>query len=76
MNSHSIRPINNVADRDQAISQIHDAIHTINEIIRNGIGAGISVELVRTSRCHDGIGNWGDQMRPVIREAERLSGRI
>jgi hypothetical protein len=75
MNQNSIQS-GNVSDREQAISQIHDAVHVINETIRKGIDMGISVELVRISRCHDGTGNWGDQMCPVIRQAERAGVRI
>jgi hypothetical protein len=54
-------------DRDEAIRHISDAVQGVNEAILRAVEAGVSIELVRTSRCHDGRGNWGDQMIPAIR---------
>ena len=34
---------------------------------RQMVKAGVSVELVRVSRFHDGSGTWGDQMIPLVR---------
>jgi len=40
----------------------------MNDAIIRAVDAGVSVELVRVSRYHDGRGNWGDQAVPTIRE--------
>ena len=45
----------------------------MNNTVRRARDAGYSVELVRASRCHDGSGNWGDQIVPTIREKEAAS---
>ena len=58
-------------DRDRAINRVADAVHRMNEAIQRAVTAGVSVELVRVSRHHDGAGNWGDQMIPLVREASR-----
>ena len=65
-------------DRDvseQAIRRVADAVHRMNEAIRGAIDTGVSVELVRASRFHDGAGNWGDQMIPMIRQLDRSNAR-
>ncbi len=54
-------------DQEKALRRVADAVHRVNEAIIRAVGAGVSVELVRTSRFHDGSGNWGDQMIPMIR---------
>ena len=56
-------------DHDKAVRRVADAVHRVNEAIIRAVEAGVSVEIVRTSRYHDGRGNWGDQMIPTIREA-------
>ena len=56
--------------RERAIERIAEASHRLNEAVRRALEAGYSVELVRASRCHDGAGNWGDQIVPTIREKE------
>lgn len=53
-------------ERDRAIRQICDAIHRANEAIRRAVDSGVSVELVRVSRYHEGRGHWGDQVIPAI----------
>lgn len=58
-------------ERDKAIRRVADAVHRMNEAIIRAVNAGVSVELIRTSRYHDGQGNWGDQAIPTIREANR-----
>jgi hypothetical protein len=60
-------------EHDKAIRRVADAVHRVNEAIIRAVEAGVSVELVRTSRYHDGRGNWGDQMIPTIREAAQAS---
>lgn len=60
-------------NRERAIDRIAEASHRLNEAVRRALEAGYSVELVRASRCHDGAGNWGDQIVPTIREKEAAS---
>ena len=55
-------------EQQKAVRRIADAVHRVNDAIIRAVEAGISVELMRTSRFHDGAGNWGDQMIPMIRE--------
>lgn len=55
-------------ERDRAIHRVADAVHRVNEAIQRAVAAGVSVELVRVSRHHDGTGAWGDQMIPLVRE--------
>jgi hypothetical protein len=71
MNKGEFRPLEETTetDREKAVRRVADAVHRVNEAIIRAVDAGISVELVRTSRFHDGTGNWGDQMIPMIREA-------
>ncbi len=54
--------------RTRAIRLLADAVHQANEMIRRAVDTGLSVELIRVSRYHDGRGNWGDQMIPTVRE--------
>lgn len=63
------RPLPDVqeAERDKAIRRVADAVHRMNEAIIRAVDAGVSVELVRVSRYHDGRGNWGEAV-PTIRE--------
>lgn len=61
-------PSSNETEQDKAVRRVADAIHRANEAILRAVDAGISVELIRVSRYHDGKGNWGDQMIPTIRE--------
>lgn len=55
------------ADQQRAIDRVAEASHRLNEAVRRATEAGYSVELVRTSRHHDGAGNWGDQIVPTVR---------
>jgi hypothetical protein len=66
------RPLPDVdeTERDRAVRRVADAVHRVNEAIMRAVAAGVSVELVRVSRYHDGMGNWGDQMIPTIRERQ------
>jgi len=68
--SGEFRPLPDIAetDRDKAIRRVADAVHRMNEAVIRAVDAGVSVELVRVSRYHDGHGNWGDQAVPTIRE--------
>jgi hypothetical protein len=53
---------------EEMLQYIEDSVHNANEAIRVAVDAGLSVELVRISRYHDGAGSWGDQLSPAIRE--------
>jgi hypothetical protein len=55
-------------EQDKALRRVADAVHRVNDAIIRAVEAGISVELVRVSRFHDGTGNWGDQMIPMVRQ--------
>lgn len=57
----------NPADQQRAVDRVAEASHRLNEAVRRATEAGYSVELVRTSRHHDGAGNWGDQIVPTVR---------
>ncbi len=67
-------PDHGETESERAVRRVADAVHRVNEVIVRAVEAGVSVELVRTSRYHDGRGNWGDQMIPTIREAARIEG--
>ncbi len=51
----------------RAVDRLAEAAHRLNDAVQRAIAAGYSVELVRTSRHHDGTGNWGDQIVPTVR---------
>lgn len=55
-------------DAKRAVERVAEASHRLNDAVRRAIAAGYSVELVRTSRHHDGAGNWGDQIIPTVRD--------
>ncbi|MCY1646605.1 hypothetical protein J2X45_000117 [Caulobacter sp. BE264] len=55
-------------EEKRAVERLAEASHRLNDAVRRAIAAGYSVELVRTSRHHDGAGNWGDQIVPTVRE--------
>ena len=52
----------------RAVDRVAEAAHRLNDAVQRAIAAGYSVELVGTSRHHDGSGNWGDQIVPTVRE--------
>lgn len=61
-------PMPSRGDADRAIRRVAEAAHRLNVAIEQAVNSNYTVELVRVSRVHDGSGNWGDQMVPVIRE--------
>ncbi len=67
-------PAQDLSDRDRAINRLADAVHRMNEAVQRAVASGISVELVRVSRHHDGAGSWGDQMIPLVRDAASSQG--
>ncbi len=46
-------------------------LQRLNKTIADVVEEGITVELVRRSRCHTISGSWGDQMMPVITRKPR-----
>jgi len=58
-------------DDDATLRHISEAVHRVNEAVLHAVNTGVSVELLRTARCHDECGNWGDQMTATIRKNNR-----
>ncbi|HRN88587.1 hypothetical protein [Hyphomicrobium sp.] len=65
------------ADSDTLIRKVADTLHRLNQQITTAVDAGVTIELMRGSRFHNGRGQWGDQMIPIVRVAEpsREDGR-
>ncbi|TWS97889.1 hypothetical protein [Reyranella sp. CPCC 100927] len=59
-----------LSEQDRAVNRVADAVHRLNEAIARAVNNGLSIELMRVSRHHDGKGNWGDQMIPMVRDAK------
>lgn len=53
-------------DQQAAIRMLANDLHRLNQSVMKAVDAGVSVELVRSSRHHAGGGNWGDLLVPVI----------
>ncbi len=51
---------------DEAVRRLNEAAQIMNAAISEAVNAGVSVQLVRTCRHHDGNGHWGDQVAPTI----------
>lgn len=47
--------------QDKPVASLAQAVETLNKAILEAVDAGVSVNLVRARRHHDGHGNWGDQ---------------
>ena len=58
------------ADSDTLIRKVADTLHRLNQQITTAVDAGVTIELMRGSRFHNGRGQWGDQMIPIVRVAE------
>jgi len=58
----------NRTGRERALDRVAEATHRLNEAVRRAVDTGYAIELVRTSRHHDGVGNWGDQIVCTVRE--------
>ena len=52
--------------QDRAIHRLANDLHRLNRSVMEAVEAGVSIELVRTSRHHCGNGHWGDMMVPVV----------
>ena len=61
-------PNSDGSEEQRALRRVAEAVHRMNEAIARAVSAGISVELVRVARSHDGKGAWGDQIVPFVRE--------
>lgn len=59
-------------DAEMHIRRLADTLHRLNQQILTAVEAGLTVEVVRASRHHNGRGAWGDQMVPVIRMTEPM----
>lgn len=57
--------------QDRALRRVAEAVHRLNDAVQRAVGANLTVELVRVSRHHDGCGNWGDQIVPMMRGERR-----
>lgn len=55
-------------DEDIAFRHVAEAVQRVNEAVLRAVESGVSVEIMRTSRCHDGCGHWGDQIKPTVPE--------
>ena len=51
---------------DQAIRMLANDLHRLNQSVARAVEAGVTVEQIRSSRHHNGDGNWGDLLIPVI----------
>lgn len=61
---------------DRAVQRVAEATHRLNEAVQRAVAAGVSVEIIRVSRHHDGGGNWGDQVVPTIRQNGAEGGDV
>ena len=59
------------SSEDVAIRRLGNALHRLNDAVIEAVRAGVTVELVRTSRYHNEEGAWGDLMVPIIRADKR-----
>lgn len=55
------------SEQDRAILRVAEATHLLNEAVQRAVAAGVTVELVRVARHHDGAGHWDDQVVPTVR---------
>ena len=58
------------ADVDVVIRKVAEALHRLNQQVASAVNAGVTVEVMRGSRFHNGRGQWGDQMVPIVRVSE------
>lgn len=56
-------------EQEKAIRVLASDLHRLNNAVVAVVDAGVSVELLRTSRYHNEGGAWGDMMVPIIRPA-------
>lgn len=58
------------SDPETCIRRVAETLHRLNQQIAVAVGAGVTIELMRGSRFHNGLGQWGDQMIPIVKIAE------
>jgi hypothetical protein len=58
------------ADAETLIRKVAETLHRLNQQISIAVDAGVTIELMRGSRFHNGRGQWGDQMIPIVKIAE------
>ncbi len=57
-------------DPEALIRKVAETLHRLNQQITAVVDAGVTIELMRGSRFHNGRGQWGDQMIPIVKIAE------
>lgn len=62
----AVEPENDVSPAEAAIRMLANDVHRLNQAVARAVDAGVSVELIRSSRHHNGNGQWGDLLVPVI----------
>ena len=55
-------PVELNVEENSAVLTIADDLHRLNRSISEAVAAGLTVEILRSSRCHDEAGSWGDQV--------------
>lgn len=63
-------------DAEMLIRRVADTVHRLNKQIADAVDAGASIELLRGSRHHNGRGQWGDQMVPLVKVAEPANEQV
>ncbi|WP_038013736.1 hypothetical protein [Terasakiella pusilla] len=58
-------------DIHEASSWMSYQVDQLNLAVKKLVDAGATIELVRTSRYHNGTGNWGDQFRTHLVKENR-----
>lgn len=59
-------------DIEAMIRRVADLTHRLNYAIASAVDEGMTVELIRCSRHHNGKGRWGDQVQPMVTVPEGL----
>ena len=55
-----------IGAKEAKIRELANNLHKLNNSIIGAVEAGVTVELIRSSRHHCGAGNCGDLLVPVI----------
>lgn len=61
-------------ESDAMIRKVAETLHRLNQQIASAVNAGVTIEMMRGSRFHNGRGQWGDQMIPVVKVAQLVEG--
>lgn len=54
-------------EQESAMRIMANNLHRLNESVAKCVDAGLTVQLMRTARCHSETGQWGDQLTPVVK---------